>query len=428
MVFHNATFKKYAQFWRERNRQIETVEQLFLSYYSSVKVVRIPTTGRPNLINDQIRTLYTTIQLACAKARQRKSALRMLLDAEELQPYLQYAFDHFACDLDTPFDFVRASFTNSPIPLDFGGNILKLAINLMEVWENEVDGRILFTELSYMVASCIMLDSARHKIRGKQGSRNKRNCYSHLPCLGTADQIFPQYLEHIDAALGNFCDRHWPCEYIKPGGGARCVNVRSESFSLVLAQIVSSNLISLGGHGSKGHQLKNGKVLAVGGYVSYFSFPTHHEKFEKEIYSRLTELLKILHSRLENDEESEVRAAAEIHKTLVLDHFFNHATKGRASSFISHSTCFSCLFEPPKHALPCGHILCTPCLMAYGKLRGKTVVEMTGCPMETLIRPRHQVWRVILKPAAAGIRILTLDGYEKLIKIHGSSDSTDSNF
>ena len=38
----------------------------------------------------------------------------------------------FACDLDNPFDFVQASFTNSPIPQDFGGNILKLAINLME--------------------------------------------------------------------------------------------------------------------------------------------------------------------------------------------------------------------------------------------------------------------------------------------------------
>ena len=28
-------------------------------------------------------------------------------------------------------------------------------------------------------------------------------------------------------ALERFCDRHWPCEYVKPGGGARCVNVRS---------------------------------------------------------------------------------------------------------------------------------------------------------------------------------------------------------
>lgn len=48
-----------------------------------------------------------------------------------------------------------------------------------------------------------------------------------LILLGTAEQIFPQYLEHIDAALENFCDRHWPCEFVKPGGGGRCVNVRS---------------------------------------------------------------------------------------------------------------------------------------------------------------------------------------------------------
>ena len=165
-VSHNATFKKYAVFWRERSRNIRTVEELLLSYYSSVRVVRIPTIGRPNLINEQVQELYKGIQSACAVSRKTRRALRMLLDAEELQPYLQFAFDHFACNLDTPFDFVKASFTNSPIPLDFGGNILKLAINLMEALENWIDGPTLFRELSTMVASCIMLDSARHKIRG----------------------------------------------------------------------------------------------------------------------------------------------------------------------------------------------------------------------------------------------------------------------
>jgi hypothetical protein len=90
----------------------------------------------------------------------------MLIDANELQPYLQAAFDHFARDLDTPFDFVQAAFINSPIPLDFGGNILKLAINLMDAWQNIADGPMIFRELSYMVASCITLDSARHGIKG----------------------------------------------------------------------------------------------------------------------------------------------------------------------------------------------------------------------------------------------------------------------
>lgn len=36
-VFQNATFKECAQFWRERNRPIETVAQLLLSYYSSIQ-------------------------------------------------------------------------------------------------------------------------------------------------------------------------------------------------------------------------------------------------------------------------------------------------------------------------------------------------------------------------------------------------------
>ena len=165
-VSQNATFKKYAVFWKERSRNIRTVEELLLSYYSSVRVVRIPGIGRPNLINKQVQELYRGIQTACVSSRKTRSTLRMLLDAEELQPYLQFAFDHFACNLDTPFDFVQASFTNSPIPLDFGGNILKLAINLMEALENRIDGPTIFTELSTMVASCIMLDSARHKIRG----------------------------------------------------------------------------------------------------------------------------------------------------------------------------------------------------------------------------------------------------------------------
>ncbi|KAL1602434.1 hypothetical protein SLS60_005850 [Paraconiothyrium brasiliense] len=152
IVFKNTVFKKYAQFWRERRKQIETVEQLMLSYYSSIRV----------------QAASGAADAMCEQARQRKADLRMLLDAEELQSYLQCAFDHFAISLDKPFDFVEASFSNSPIPLDFGGNILKLAIKLMNVWENQADIQFLLQELSYMVSSCIMLDSARQKVRGKR--------------------------------------------------------------------------------------------------------------------------------------------------------------------------------------------------------------------------------------------------------------------
>jgi hypothetical protein len=128
--------------------------------------VRIPAEGRPKLIQEQIHKLYKEVCLGCKKSRERKESLRMLLDAEELQSYLQCAFDHFARTLDVAFDFVQASFFNSPIPLNFGGNILKLAINMMDLNEHKTASSI-FDKLSSMVASCIMQDSVRHGIKGK---------------------------------------------------------------------------------------------------------------------------------------------------------------------------------------------------------------------------------------------------------------------
>ena len=181
----NETFKKYSQFWRERGRQINNLEELILSYYSSVQVIisdkshsqslltstgqilRVPADGRPALMLTQVEKLYHGILTACIASRLSKASLRMLLDVDDLQSYLQYAFNHYSGTLSSPFDFVQASFTNSPIPPDFGGNILKLAINMMNHLEERVRAKTIFTELSYMVASCIMFDSARHNIRGK---------------------------------------------------------------------------------------------------------------------------------------------------------------------------------------------------------------------------------------------------------------------
>lgn len=137
-----------------------------LSYYSDIKVVRIPAAGRPNLMQKQIDKLAREVVAATKHSRERKADLRMLLDADEFQPYLQHAFDHFARDLDTPFDFVKASFSNSPIPHNFGGNILKLALQVKSCWAGLKHAFPIFQELSYVVASCILFDVARNKIRG----------------------------------------------------------------------------------------------------------------------------------------------------------------------------------------------------------------------------------------------------------------------
>lgn len=370
-VFQNQTFSKYADFWRGRDRRVETVEQLLRSYYSDIRVVWIPTGTDPKLIQGQVHKLSTEIQEACKTARDKKADLRMLLDADELQPYLQVAFDHFAQNLNDPFDFVQASFTNSPIPNTFGGNILKLAIQVMDKYQGLINGPSIFKELSYVVASCIMLDVARHKYRGKPS------------------EIFPRYLGHIDTALENFCDRYWPCEF-STGPNERCVNVRS-------------------GHGAKGHQLKTGKLLAAGDYQSSFTFASYKQVFQDHIYERLEALSHRVRQRTKED-VTEDRAAAEIHRESVLHHFFTRVFKGDSQSFISHSVCFVCLFEAPEHALPCGHIICTSCLRTYGRTILNRYVDIVECPLEEKERRFVSTWRVHLKPENCGVRVLTLDG------------------
>lgn len=118
----------------------------------------------------QVEKLYNGTLTACIAARCARNRLRMLLDVEDQQAYLQEAFNHYASTLDSPFDFVKASFRNSPIPPDFGGNILKLALNVMDILQarrdNVIDPRRIFSEIAYMVASCIMLENARHKTKG----------------------------------------------------------------------------------------------------------------------------------------------------------------------------------------------------------------------------------------------------------------------
>ncbi|KAF2230441.1 hypothetical protein EV356DRAFT_536374 [Viridothelium virens] len=370
-VYNNPTFTKYAAKWQSCGREIKTVEQLMEVYYSSVRIIRVPDGGRPKVVQQQVDKLYNQIQRACQMSIWRKRELRMLLDADNLQSYLQHAFTHFACTLDAPFDFVQASFLNSPIPLDFGGNILKLAINIMDEWKDNADANTIFEELSYMVASCIMFDCARKKI------------------VGTPDKIFPQYLEHLDTALENFSQSHWPCEFSKQGGG-RCVNVR-------------------GGH-SKGHQRQDGQVLAFGEYDSQFSFETHHGSFRSNVYLCLQNLHGSLQERIQKGQR-EIIAASEIHRDVVMPNFYRHATRGQRI-FSSQTACYCCLFEPPEHVLPCGHILCTSCIRNYGRPCGNTEVEIQECPIESGSLRRYQSWkfRVYLKPRSAGIRVLTLDG------------------
>lgn len=185
----------------------------------------------------------------------------------------------------------------------------------------------------------------------------------------------------------NFCDRYWPCEYVRPGKG-RCVNVRS-------------------GH-TKGHQSSSGKVLAGGDYESQFTFDAFREHFRNEVYVALHELLCNLPRNHLCADSPEVNAATDQHKNKVLKPFFAHALEGNDTyDFSSHTVCFCCLFDFPEYTLPCGHVICTGCLKAYGHVTKEHTVEFWECPMDGKILGYTPFY---LKPPHCGVRILTLDG------------------
>ncbi|KAI9769094.1 MAG: hypothetical protein M1840_004445 [Geoglossum simile] len=365
-ILRSRTLEPYVNFWQGRGKKLDTLEELFRMYYSSISVIRVPRPDRPALVYRQVMELYEEICRACQESWKKKQSLRMLSSAEEFHQYLQSAFDHFANNLRDPFDFVQSSVVNRPIPPDFGGNVLKLAINAMKVNSRRMvlSADNIFYELSFIVPSCIMLDEERQS-----------RC-------GPTDKIFSNYKEHCDEMLERFCTSQWPCEF--SNGRDHCVNVST-------------------GH-TKGHQSRDGYIFASGHYESKALTPDFRSTFLNNIYNNLQQLQKEL-TRGANDPKKQTPAT--IHQKNILRPFYSHI--GGSHRYISHSVCFSCLMRPPEHPLPCDHVLCTPCVQAYGNPQGKHLIVVKECPLEVDCR-FHKACHIMLKPTSAGIRVLTLDG------------------
>jgi hypothetical protein len=194
-------------------------------------------------------------------------------------------------------------------------------------------------------------------------------------------------------ALQGFCKEYWPCSFENKHG--RC--------SLVKA-----------GHSPKGHQRKDGKILASGEYVSNFDPDKTLREWNENLVQNIGELQRKLESkRLQQDgqksydDDDEQAFASEIHSKQTKD-FFEKI--GNVSNFISHLACFSCLRELPEHPLPCGHVLCTPCVEACGRRSGKSTILIESCPLHSSDTCWVTAWEINIKPHYAGVRILSLDG------------------
>ncbi|KAF6832216.1 hypothetical protein CPLU01_06315 [Colletotrichum plurivorum] len=374
-IYREPRFQEQAQLWRDTGRTIKSTKDLLYCYYASISVIRIPSRGRYMLMDTQMEKLFQLINKRCQWSLMTKKQLRMLATADKLQIYLRAAYDHFARDLSTPFDFIKEALKHNPIPQDFGGNILDLAIsisqNSKDIAQKGGTTERIFEKMVPMISSCIMLDSVRQNL------------------LGTTVQLLNDaYVEFCHIALEDFANFYAPCSYSSSRYG-RCCNVKS-------------------GHSQKGHQNKEGRIFSGGGYQSDVNLQEFGSLWITQIRTHLdqlqTQLYKLSHSL---QEQSENQIAARLHREQLTDFY---RSLGNVTDFVSHSTCFSCLRELPEHPLPCGHVLCLPCIEAYGIKTSGTSIEVDQCPLHPGQPLREPPWTISIKPPHAGVRVLCLDG------------------
>ncbi|CAK1357491.1 hypothetical protein CB0940_07777 [Cercospora beticola] len=367
-------FRELAAYWRGLGKNIYNVEDLILRYYSSFKVIRIPAKPRYTTIHEQVGKLQGIIKSNCEESFRNKRRARMLTNADELNIYLQSGFDHFTSHLDIPFNFMRISLLRNPIPNDFGGHILQLCTTISAQQPNHQHGRIawVFEKLSVMLASCVLLDCARFR-------------------KGRVDELFSNYEQFFDWAMGEYLEMHYPCSYISADGTRQCMLVKAR-------------------HNVKGHQDEQG-IIATGDYQAAFD-AEFLPKWKSQLTAAIQRIARDFQYELDTisagDEPSvpEERIALDLHIEYI-NQFFEAV--GPASSMVSHATCFCCLMDVPEHPLPCGHVLCTACIKAYGK-PNKSMLQVSCCPLHRESTNWAKPASIRFKPVGAGVRILSLDG------------------
>ncbi|TGJ84807.1 hypothetical protein E0Z10_g3967 [Xylaria hypoxylon] len=242
-IFREPGLQEHVQAWNNYGKKITSTKQLLKCYYGSITVIRMPSHGSYVLMDRQAERLINLIKTRCTESHITKRRARLLANAERMQVYLQSAFDQFTRDLDLPFDFVKESLRQKPVPLTFEGNILRLAICIKDNSTCESlrnDARRVFLRLAPMVASCIMFDAARQNL------------------MGAAPQLLKDaYSELCTAALRSFTNDHWPCTFENRSDGktnGRCSNLKYSH--------------------TKGHQNSRGKLIGNGPYQANFELDT----------------------------------------------------------------------------------------------------------------------------------------------------------
>ena len=270
----NSDVARLVRSWQGQDhfRNIHGAEDLLSCYYSSFKVIRIPDKGRYTLMNKQIKRLQERIMFCCEGSHEGKLQARRDLNVDELGECLQSGLDHFTSTLTVPFDFLGFSWSRNPIPPGFEGSILRLAFQI-RTHRFSFAGNDIFKHLGHMVASCIMLDFVRHRVKGEHTISVQVSVA--LNSAGTPLELLDHYKPVFNSALDSFCNTWWPCSY-HGKNGKKCINTRE-------------------GH-VKGHQDDRGKLIGDGEYQSDFSADSYRPEWHLHLQHVLKDIQKQMKS------------------------------------------------------------------------------------------------------------------------------------
>lgn len=73
-----------------------------------------------------------------------------------------------------------------------------------------------------------------------------------------------------------------------------------------------------------------------------------------------------------------------------------------------YTSCLACIVRAPEHLLPCGHMMCEQCCILHGETTDADL--HLHCLDECPICASTFTFAVRVKPATAGMRVLSIDG------------------
>jgi hypothetical protein len=383
------------RFWEERNVPINTAEDLLKRYYASITAIRIPNAQPPALVESQINKLHKIIKGKSEESQKKRLEECMQLNAVDLHLYLRKAFEHFAAKVDEPFDFIKASFDINPGSASFG--LASGISNLANIVQKCLGYPGCYTILNHIipfVASCMCLSAYRLPNITGVGMLlpyKMMSLFQHV-YSGNSDGIFRHYWDDCESAIREFYDKKLRCEYRSHKIEA-CVNVKNAH--------------------RKGHQSAHGTIEG-GDWRCSQSYGEIANDIRDKLHTKVQEIGQEYRDYIRSDkagEGDELCKAYRCHKIMV--HKYRESLGEYIASFKSHFTCLSCLMEAPEHTLPCGHTLCTSCVSAAGRSLGSGFFETESCPLDKVGVMLDPLYRAAVKPAQAGVRILTLDGYAR---------------